>query len=215
MVFRLFYSLWLLNLATILRYWIIAIFDKADYIEIEPEVGLLTLKYPITDKHSDLHTSSHWKIDIKNIETPSLVEPKSLKLCVVTARIVCGYTCFTLQIVDYFLTLLQNLLIEFKWWSPIYLPPAVTDYDAKLLFTYWDIRTIHTVSDMLWASPFKASSLSTPHLSGVFGWVCLDFNVSKYGHSIFFKRMFTYVGFMRMQPNVAYTYMSYEVRCGV
>ena len=126
MVFRLFYSLWLVNLATILRYWKIAIFDKADYIEIEPEVGLLTLKYPITDKHSDLHTSSRWKIDIENIETPNLGKPKSLKLCVVTALIVCGYTCFTLQIVDffenrdYFLTLLQNLLIEFKWWSPIY-----------------------------------------------------------------------------------------------
>ena len=178
MVFRLFYSLWLVNLATILRYWKIAIFDKADYIEIEPEVGLLTLKYPITDKHSDLHTSSRWKIDIENIETPNLGKPKSLKLCVVTALIVCGYTCFTLQIVDffenrdYFLTLLQNLLIEFKWWSPIYPMPAVPDYDAKLLFTYWDIRTIHTVSDMLWDSPFKASTLSTPHLSGVFGWVC-------------------------------------------
>ena len=50
--FRLFDSLRLLNLATILRHRKIAIFDKADYIKIEPAV--LTLKYPITDKHSDL-----------------------------------------------------------------------------------------------------------------------------------------------------------------
>ena len=88
------------------------------YIEIKPAV--LTIKYTITDKHSALRTSSHWRIEIKNMETPSLVKPKSLKLCVVTALIVCGYTCFTLQIVDFFenrdcfLTLLQNLLIEFK-----------------------------------------------------------------------------------------------------
>ena len=85
--------------------------------------------------------------------------------------------------------------------------PAVPDYDAKLLFTYWDIRTIHTMPDMLWDSPFKASTLSTPHLSGVFGWVCLDFNVITYGHGNFFKKI-AYVGFTRKQPNLVYTYKS-------